>query len=275
MTARFVQRMPPFEGVAAGNTALIKLPIGNRFHHLFLKYAGVTLAQMTEIRVIANGKVFQKFSATERDTMNQFHGLAAANGYLQIPFDRLGLRIRQDEEMTAINTNVPDANQRAIRSFTIEIDIHADASAPALSMTAEQSPAVAGGPGLIMNIRKESRSIAGAGELEVGDYLYNTPVSQVLEKLFIKPSGSAVISKIGVERNLRNIWERETALNTIIQTDGVRTPQAGWYVIDGSERGYATAGISTLGAQDFRVKYEVSEAATINTIAEYIGVLGD
>ena len=45
---RIEQRMPPFEGVAAGNTALIKLPIGRRFHSLYLTYSGVTLAQMTD-----------------------------------------------------------------------------------------------------------------------------------------------------------------------------------------------------------------------------------
>ena len=106
---RIEQRMPPFEGVAAGNTALIKLPIGRRFHSIFLIYSGVTLAQMTEIRVMANGKVFQRFTATERDNMNQFIGQAAAAGILQIPFDRVGLKNREQEELTSVNTGVADA----------------------------------------------------------------------------------------------------------------------------------------------------------------------
>src|SRR5690606_22485953 len=158
---RIEQRMPPFEGVAAGNTALIKLPIGRRFHALFLTYAGVTLAQMTEIRVMANGKVFQRFSATERDKMNQFIGLDAAAGILRIPFDRHKLKNREQEELTAINTGVPDAQGNSINSLTVEIDIAASATAPVLSMNATQSEPVAGGPGVMLNIRKDSRSIAG------------------------------------------------------------------------------------------------------------------
>src|SRR5690554_3428227 len=138
------QRMPPFEGVQPGSQALIKLPIGRRFHHLFLIYSGVTLAQMTEIRILANGKVFQSFSATQRDKMNQFVGLEAANGILQIPFERMGLKNREQQELTAVNTKVPDQQGRAINALTVEIDITSDATAPSLKMVATQSAPVPG-----------------------------------------------------------------------------------------------------------------------------------
>ncbi len=270
---RIEQRMPPFEGVAAGQTALIKLPIGRRFHHLFLIYSGVTIAQMTEIRVMANGKVFQRFTGTERDKMNQFLGIAAASGVLQIPFDRIGLKQREQEELTAVNTKVPDAQGYAINSLTLEIDIDGAASAPALSMWATQSEPVDGGPGVMLNIRKDSRSIAGAGDLEVSDFIFGTPVTQSLNAAYFVPSAND-LSKIVIERDLYNIWERSKALNEKIQTDGVRTPVSGWHVVDTSELGYGGNNIGLRGVQDFRMKFTATGALTLNGIFEYLGVLG-
>ena len=270
---RIEQRMPPFEGVAAGNTALIKLPIGRRFHSIFLIYSGVTLAQMTEIRVMANGKVFQRFTATERDNMNQFIGQAAAAGILQIPFDRVGLKNREQEELTSVNTGVADAQGNAINSFTIEIDIDGAAAAPALEMNATQSESLEGGPGVMLNIRKDSRSIAGVGELEISDFIKGTAISQALNRVFFIPSANA-INKVTVERDLYNVWERSTALNELIQTDGGRVPQAGYWTIDTSELGYGANNIGLAGVQDFRYRIDCSGAMTVNAISEYLGVLG-
>lgn len=270
------QRMPPFEGVSPGNQALIKLPIGRRYHHLFLIYSGVTLAQMTEIRILANGKVFQSFSATQRDKMNQFVGLDAANGILQIPFERMGLKNRDQQELTAVNTNVADKNGRAITSLTVEIDIAGTATAPALKMFATQSAPQPGGPGVMMNIRRTSRSIAGAGELEVSDYLYGTPVSQSLNRAFFIPSAGN-INRVIVERDLYNIWERETALNEFTQknSDAGRVPQSGYWVLDTTERGYGANQIGLRGVQDFRMRFDCSAAMTVDAVIEYLGVLGD
>lgn len=270
---RIEQPMPPFEGVSAGNTALIKLPVGRRFHALFLEYSGVTLAQMTEIRIMANGKVFQRFSATERDTMNQFIGMAAANGILEIPFDRKGLKIREQEELTAVNTNVPDAQGNRISSFTVEIDIDPAAAAPKLEMSATQSEAVPGGPGLMLNIRKDSRSPAGAGIYEISDFQYNTPTTQALNRIYFVPDAGNV-SKIEIERDLYSIWKRKKALNEKVQIDGERVPQAGWWVIDTTELGYGANNIGLRGVQDYRYRLDVDQAMNVTAISEYIGVLG-
>lgn len=272
---RIEQKMPPFEGVSAGNTALIKLPIGRRFHSLFIEYSGVTLAQMTEIRVMANGKVFQRYSATERDKMNQHIGMAAAAGILEIPFDRKGLKNRDQEELTAVNTRVGDSAGNAINSFTVEIDISGAAVAPALSMNATQSEAVAGGPGLMLNIRKDTRSPAGAGKFEIADFIYNTPTSQTLNRVYFVPSTGS-ISEVQIERDLYNIFQRKTALNEKVQVDGGagRALVSGWWIVDTTEHGYGANNIGLGGVQDFRYTLDVSGAMTITAISEYIGVLG-
>ena len=271
---RIETRLPSFEGVAAGNQALIKLPIGLRYHYLYLEYSGVTLAQLTEIRLKANNKVFQTFSATERDKMNQHKGLAAASGVLVIPLDRIGLKNREQEELTAVNTNVPDKNGYAITSFTVEVDIDGAAAAPVLKMTASQSAAVAGGPGLMLNIYRQSRAISGDGELEVSDYPYGTVTAQALNAFHLIPSAGS-ISKVKIERELRAIFERDATHNNLIQANGVRTPQAGWYSVDPSELGYGGNSIDLRRVQDFRIKMQCSEAMTVKGIFEYLGALGN
>ena len=205
--------------------------------------------------------------------MNQFIGQAAAAGILQIPFDRIGLKNREQEELTAVNTGVADTQGNAITSFTVEIDIDGAATAPVLDMEATQSEALPGGPGVMLNIRKDSRSIAGAGELEVSDFIYGTPVSQALNRVYLVPSAST-ISKVILERDLYNIWERKTALNEVVQTDGGRVPQSGYWVIDTTGLGYGANNIGLRGVQDFRYRISCDGAMTINAISEYLGVLG-
>ncbi len=263
----------PFEGVSAGGKALNKLPIGLRYHDLYLKYSGVTLAQLTNIELKANGKTFQRFSATERDTMNQFDRMSAAGGRLRMPLDRW-VRERGNVESTAVNTGVRDETGNIITSFQVEIDIDAAASAPVLDLEATRSPAVAGGPGVMLHIRKQNRTIAGAGELEVSDYIYGTLETQLINRIFFRPS-AGTLDRVEIERDLRTIWDREAALNTQVQTDHrYRAPQAGYFVVDPSERGYGGNTIDVRNVQDLRVLMDCSAAMTVNGVFEYIGGLG-
>lgn len=272
--ARIEVRMPGAEGVSPGNTAIFKLPVGRRFHELQLAYSGVTLAQMTEIRVLVNGKPIHRYPATVRDVMNQFDGREAANGILVIPFDRYGLKNRAGEEETALNTDSVGADGRKIGSLTVEIVIHPDATAPVLSMNATQSERLEGGPGSVMHVMHFPRTAGGAGELQVSDLPFGMLTSQALNRVFIKPS-AGTIDKVILERDTYTIWEREAALNSMMQQHGIRVPQAGWFVIDKSEKGYGGDPVGLVGFHDFRYRLECSAAATVDFHVEYLGALGD
>ncbi|MCA1809383.1 MAG: major capsid protein P2, partial [Lentisphaerae bacterium] len=77
MGTKVYKRMPSFEGVSAGSTATLRCPIGLSYDRLIIEYAGMTLAQMGEIRVVGNGKPFMRFdSGTRLDQLNQFNGRA-------------------------------------------------------------------------------------------------------------------------------------------------------------------------------------------------------
>jgi len=264
-------RMPAGEGVAAGQTATFKLPVGRQFHEIELTYAGLTLAQMTAIRVFANGKVIHRYAAADRDAMNQFDGRAAAAGILVLPFSRYNMKTRAAESETALITGLDGG----ITSLYVEIDIDAAAAAPVLSMTATQTnnpPNVEKGAGTVMHILSHTRDPSGAGEFELSDLPRMNPTAQLLNRVFFKPSANA-ISKMVVERDSFVLFERLTALNDLQHSDGVRVPVAGWEIIDTTERGYSSA--LSLAGDDFRYRLTVTGAMALTIYTETLGILGD
>jgi len=273
--ARITKRMPTPTGVEAGETALAKLPIGNRFHKLYLIYSGVTLAQMKEIRVLANAKTIHRYSGEERDVLNQYRGLDAAGGILEIPFDRQDLLTRKGQEETAINTGSPNPETgQIITALNLEVDIDDAAAAPSIQVYGEISDRIAGGPGTVLHVKKHTRSAAGSGELEIADLPFNQRTAMGLNAVFMKPSAND-ISKIVVERGLYKVFERTKALNERIQTNGYRYPQAGWHAVDFTENRFGGNTLNLVGYQDFRYLLEMTGAAQLNIISEYMGQLGD
>lgn len=280
---RFELRMPSPDSVASGQTAVFRFPIGNRFHELQMLYSGLTLAQMSEIRLYANGKVFQTFSGTDRDKFNQFDGLSASAGILKIPFDRQRLKTLAAEEETAIDTGSLNGakllalninNPERITSFYMEIDIAAGAVAPALSMNATVSESLGLGVGTVLHIKRDTRSIGGAGEVDISDLSYGKATSAFLNRVYFKPSAGQ-LDKIRVERNTSVLYERTKALNEFLQGDGKRSPQAGYQVVDRTERGVGGDPIPLVGSSDFRYIVNASSAMTLTVYSENMGRLGD
>ena len=262
-------KLPSFDGVAAGPTATIKMPIGFRYHAFFLNYSGITLAQMLEIRVLANGKPIQRFTGTDRDVLNQFEGRPAAAGILVIPMDRYGMKNRAAEEETALNTGRADSRGISIDSLHIEIDIDAAAAAPVLSMKAEQSAAIDGGPGIIPYIYKFTRQV-DTGEFIISDIPFGRLETQALEKLVMT---SANINSVRLERNTLPVIDRTIAENDVVHTEGVRVPQAGREFIDMTERGYAANLLALVGVNDFALRLDMGAAENIPFLAQYAGAL--
>jgi len=263
---RVTLRMPAPNGVAPGQTATFPLPIGRTYHTLLLNYSGITLAQMTEIRLVANGKVMRRITGgTRQDTFNKFCNLAAAAGILRIDLDRPGMRLKDGEEFTALGTGFPNDPQQVV-TLNLEIDISAAAAAPAFSLKAIQSE-----PrpfGMIAKIREFTHNAVAAGDFEIADL----PRGDIIGRIWLSAAG---INSVRIERDGFVLFERTAAENTMVQLDGFRTPQANYFVIDPSENGFAGEAYATNGAQDFRLIVNVAGAVAIPTIVEYLGGLGN
>ena len=270
---RFTTKLPSPSGVAAGQTALFKLPIGRTYHNILLTYAmtATALAFQDEMRLVANGKVIQRWvEMATLDTANQFDGLAGANnttgGSIVIPVgDRLNMQTREAEEFTALGTG--DGNDpNPITDLRLEIDINASAAAITMSALAEQS-----GPqpsGVIRQVRRFSYAPAAAGEFTIADL----PRGNLWNRLFISHTN---MTALRIERDGFIIFDRTAAQHAIMQAAfGYRTPQSGYFVVDFSEHGYGSEGLVT-GApvQDLRVICTMSAADTLVIHTDEMGPL--
>ncbi len=278
------RKLPNPEGVSAGGTAQFRIPVGRRIHELHLVYnynaSTQNVADFTEIRIYLNGSVFQRFTGTERDTLNQFEGRAASTGILTIPFVRKGLKQSASELETALNTGVSNTNEAglSISSMYMEIDLDAGMTIAAtdLSLYSVEDDAVPGGPGLIPYIRREQRTAAGAdSDFQISDLInpgVNAPDKISLNRVTFVPSTGS-ISELQIDRNGYTIFERTDALNRAIQNDHARTAQSGYYSIDTTEKGYGGIPIELYNMNDFRYRLNLSAGMTITALSEYFGVL--
>jgi len=258
--------MPSFEGVAAGQTATCRLPIGRTYEQLLITYSGATLAQLNELRIIANGEVIHRITElTKLDSMNQYEGRAAASGVIVFDFNRFNMRTRAGEEFTGLGTGVLD-DPNKITTLSMEIDIDAAAVGSALSVKAIQS---APRPvGQIIKTRQYIYTAGAAGEFEISDL----PKGDTINKVYFGNHAANVYTKVVVERDNFIEFERSVAENEVIQTDGVRTPQAGYVVYDPTESGNGSESLGTAGVQDLRFRLTLTNAGQVPVTVETIGV---
>lgn len=273
--------MPGGEGVAAGQTATFRLPIGLTFLQLLLTYSGVTLAQMTELRVVANGKVIQRYSgADELDSINQFEGRAAAAGIIVLDFARYNIRTRGNEEVTAIGTGLQRGNQlpdpakgilgqdpNPLTTLAVEIDISAAAAAPVLSMKAVQD--IPSRLDLFKKVRRFIYTAGASGDFEIADL----PKGDIINKIMFGNHAANVYTKVTLVRDNFIMFERSTAENELMQSDGVRTPQADYVVMDPTENGHGSEGVATAGVNDLRFRLNLTNAGQVPVLLETIGPL--
>jgi len=180
---RWVRSGSP-QGVAINSTATIHLGTGLDYHQLLLKYTS-TIANMTEIRVIANGVSIMRLSAAQLNEINQYYGRASAgtDAQLFIDFDRRGVRTRSAGQISALGTGPHNAetNPRPITSLSVEVDLGAVAS-PALTLAALVSK---GGPsGAVRKIRPFVHTPGGSGDHQISDF----PQGDILLAAHLKSS---------------------------------------------------------------------------------------
>lgn len=159
MASRRKVALPSPSSVGAGQTASYDLATNRRYFGIFLKYKTNAIqatieADITEIRILINGKPQRRFSAADLNKINAMNGFAFQAGLIPIFFAEPWRRTLQGEEGLAWG-------MADVSSFKIEIDISGGAAAPTLSGFAEvdnvQVPL-----GLINKWRKQTFNAAGA-----------------------------------------------------------------------------------------------------------------
>jgi len=272
---RVTRDLPPFQGVAANSTARVELPIGRRYHSVDLAIG--TLANVGEIRVIANGQTIQRYTAAQLNALNQFDGMTAAGAttsLLRIMFDRYDLLSAAFEMGTALNTAIADSAGVAITSLSVECDV--GGTTTTISGTSETSfvdPSI--GERRHWVRFRSTLVFAGivTGENQLNDFPRQSQREIEIDQIALIPSAND-ISSFKVEKNNEIVSERSKALNERIQNDGGRrSPQSGYIVLDRTERGSGGNGIDLTDASDFRVRVTASGAMTATCIYDTLGYL--
>lgn len=264
-------RLPPAEGVSAGATATIRL-LGPRCYHKATIESNIPFSKINAIRVVGNNRPVQEYTGAALLAFCGFDGLQApTDTVFSVFFDQTGLKQRAHEEQTAFNVGSIGADGSILNDLELQIDIDATAVAPKIKNTwATISPVKAGGPGAVRSIYRLPGIQGVSGRWDYDKLPRNTRGSQFMSRLFIK---AANIDMLEIKRDLQTIWERSVTVNTWLQNDGERTPQAGWFVIDFSEEGYGENKLDCRTARDLRMVIDSSGAETVEMFAEYIGEL--
>lgn len=280
---QLTRRAPGWNGnVIAGNTVTLRLPIGLTYHQIWTEFsfqdavpANIVLSSaVDEMRVVANGKPIWNLRAGELDSIAQYHGRTAADaapgGIFVLDLDRFNLKTRASQELTALGSG--DSNDPTpLTTFTIELDIAAGVASGTLDTRIVQSQS---SPlGLIKKLRRYVNAFGGAGTFEIDDF----PKGDLINAVYFFESAND-IDRVRLERDDFVMFDRTKELNTRIQTDNVRVPQADLYVYDTTEKGYGVDQLLTRKPNgelinDLRWFLEIDGAMTVTSIVEYIGAL--
>jgi len=286
---------------SAGSTLTVECPIGLTYHSIQFTLNTWTLAHLTEIRVVGNGEILQRYAQSSSPSMsggevldkaNQFNGLAAvgADNVVTIDFDRHNLLQRAGQEATAIGTGMTanvaaqlsaaaaaqglaisvEPDPTPLTSLTLEIDIDAGAGAGSLDrFLAYQSEPTA--LGVTKLIRAFNYGPTGAGEYEITDL----PMGDVINKIYIVSQagvGTDVeFSRVRVEIDNFIAFDRTPTENDVTQTNGVHVPQNNLFVIDPTEMGYGSEGFVTGDVSEFLLRLTMTDADQLLVLVEYIG----
>lgn len=261
-----------FNGVGAGQTATLDLPVGDLvFHGIDVVYTTATAgganqvnmeAELTAARLKVNGKVQRRFTAEELFDINGFNGIAFATGAFPIFLSEPWRRAPQGEDALGWGTQDVDTMQ-------LEIDIAAGATAPTLEARLEVER-VRRPMGPIVKWRRFNVPVSAVGLVNVT----SLPKEDAYYRLH---AHSAVIDDVEVNVDQVEKFKATAARNTNLLTRYGLSPVAGWFHIafDRTQR-VADAlsmrkGDPPRRIDDFRVDFNMSAATGFDLITEVLG----
>lgn len=232
--AKLTVKNPPFSNVVAAGVATVSLRniIGYTLERLVLVLGGTALtkAMLTSIKLKVNGKVIIDDDGTNVDKRMKYRGVYDAAGYLTIDFTEIRARTIIGQMMGAIDTSF------GVEDITLEVTI-AGATAPTLesySVLSEPQVDEAGKNlpyrGLIAKVLQYPHSFAGAGKQTL-QLPFGKQGGSLIKRLHLFHSGN--VSSLEVKANGLVVFDNvAAALNSFMQQENQKTPQANVYTVD-------------------------------------------
>jgi len=267
--------LPAFNGsLAANTTATVNIPIGFTIHSFMLDWTGSTTfgtGYIDDIRIKVDGRLIWECDGTNLDKINKYLGRAAsANNRIMVDMDRFGLYERVQREITALGTGAPldldpkskTYNPKQIKNVQMEVDIGTGAAG--VSLTGKYEVSGSSPTGVILKRRKQTRSVSGAGTLDISDL----PTGDLINTIFLHDGGNT--TDIVLERDSFQVADLELLDWSTLVNDGIRTAQSNQMTLDPCYKGFGDQPLTT-NVNDFRIKVTSSGADTLTLFIDYIG----
>lgn len=253
-------KLPNLTNVAIGATSTLNIPVGPSYDQIVLEYSGMTLAQLQNIDLQANGKSIQFFNdGAELEQINDYYGRDKTAGILTFWFIRPEMARIEEQRMFTLGT-------ADISTLTMTLDIAAAAAGPvtlnAHAVQSERQPA-----GLITKIKRFPLSFSAAGQQEIDSIPRGNARIGCIH--FIKTD----VNDIEVEMDSVRVFDATKTLAQKIQRDYGRVPAAGATQTDFMLDGDFRQALITQGIQDFRLRPTLGAAGATPIVVEYLDAL--
>jgi len=281
----------------AGSTITVECPIGLTYHQIYFDLLGAwTLVDIDEMRLVLNGEIVQRWARSTApalsggevmDLTSQFNGSVPFSTTVTWDFDRHNLLTRQGQEVSAVGTgltpNVAAQLMAAAAAQGVQIQIAPDPQ-PVTNMTLEIDIAAGAGVGSLNNFRASQSDPSAVGITKVvrafnyeptgaGDYeITDLPLGALINKIYIlgDDGGNIPFSRCIMEIDNFKAFDRTPDLNDRINVDGVRVPQPNLFVIDPTEQGFSSDGITTAGISELVIRLTMTSASQLLCLVEYL-----
>lgn len=270
---RKIIKLPSFNNVAKGSTAVLNCPVGLTYDKIVIPYTGVTLEQMQNIELRINGRPIMQFTdAAQIDNINTFYGWPDEAGFLTLHFLRPWMANLAMQRLTALGTS-------DVSTMSLHIDIDAAAAAPELEATAHQSGATR--LGSFVKVRSYPRSFATSGTVEIDNIPRSARISAI--HLF-----KADVSKIELEMDSIKLVDMSKPMSEVLAKKASpkgRIPISAECThvdlcLDGDVRhvlvpcGDSGATPPLLPAQDLRLRPTIDTPGLVDVVVEFLDGFG-
>lgn len=248
---RILKKMPTPQGIGAGQTASVNLPLGLTYERFYFRAnvdgtprdlpASEFGNYVTEVRLIVDGDAKITIAGADLYKLNGFYGLAMVAGSMPLALSRPWMRTINGEDQTGYGTG------GGMGSFTLELDLAAGKTFNSVNVYAEQSAGRRFGPHL--RIQRFSHTQGVTGEGEIAD-IPRGPYAMLALHI-----GTAAIAGVEVHADQRKVHDSDEVIRDQRHKVVGRTPQANMTHIDFlTENRLAEA--LPMALQDFRLKLD-------------------
>ncbi len=264
--------LTPLANVAANSKATGKWndALGYTIDRIILTLGGgaFTKAQMTNIKLQANGKTFWEDTGARNDTRMQHRGITAAAGLMTIDFSEIRARTIIGQAVGGLDTV-----SCGIRDLSAEITI-GGATTPTLSAIAQVSAAPQADKsysGLMSKVLSFTQNFGAAGEFPL-DIPYGRQAGAQIKRVHLF---GATVTAGRVKKNGIDVWNRSDTLNDYILTEYQRVPQANVLTIDFIEDGNMSKAHNAANSQTHQWFATVSGAGNVDIVVELLDPLAN